>query len=174
MKKHLCLITTLVAGTPFTPLHSGKQELNSRTQVVENINITSESIVERLFKVYEWFNTISNPSNSYHMKMLEEHFTPDFIMQMNGKIVTNDYESLYTHFDKFRKSGKLLTAHLPPEEIVVSDDHKKCVVRYRISESGLGNQDNLNVIAIWHISKDGRFERMNEVVHIEPKYTQSQ
>jgi hypothetical protein len=89
-------------------------------------------------------------------------------MDMNDKVVTSDYDSLYAHFEKFRKSEAILEVQLPFKEVVYSDDLKKCVVRYNIKKCFKDKSEkNFEVLAIWHISNDGRLQRMNEVVYSE-------
>jgi len=87
---------------------------------------------------------------------------------MNDKIITQDYMSLFSHFEEFRSSGSLLKIVMPFQEFFISEDKKKCVVRYNINKTTKDGKNHIiKVIAIWHISQDGRLNRMNEVVNFE-------
>jgi hypothetical protein len=121
--------------------------------------------------MYLWFNQIADPSVAFHVKDLEKYFSPDFVMQMNETILAEGYASLYEHFERFRRSGYHLEVQLPLKEVVLSDDKKKCVVRYAILKKSpdKATQTVIHVIAIWHLSEDGRLQRMNEVVAFDEK-----
>lgn len=128
--------------------------------------MTNQEITHLIQGVYKWFNKISDPGTSFNKNDLKQYFTPDFIMEMNDQIITWDEDSLFNHFEKFRKSGYKLEVQLPLQEVVVADDHKKCVARYHITKKSPDQKLHLiRIIAIWHLSGDQRFKRMNEVVH---------
>ncbi len=128
----------------------------------------SSSIVTLITGVYMWFNQIMNPMVPFQEADLEKYFTPDFVMEMNGKEITKDYASLFAHFKKFRENGAAINVEIPFRELVISEDKQKCVVRYDITKTYKDKlPQNIKVIAIWHISKDGRLSRMNEVVYFE-------
>lgn len=130
--------------------------------------MTSQAIITMVTAVYMWFNQISDPSTEFHKKDLEKYFTPNFIMDLNDNIVTSDYDTLFKHFDKFREGGYSLKVQYPFKEIIVSEDKTKCTVRYSIIKTSPDNKSReIKVIAIWHISRDGRLKRMNEVVYFE-------
>lgn len=129
--------------------------------------MTESKIIELIVGMYTWFNIMTDPQASFSKTDLEKYFTPNFVMQMNDKIIVENYDSLYNHFEKFRKSGDQIKVG-DMQEIVVSGDLKKCVVRYQITKTAKDNkQHTIKVIAIWHISEDHRLERMNEVVVFE-------
>jgi hypothetical protein len=128
--------------------------------------MSNQQIINLITAVYMWFNQISDPAVPFQKADLEKYFTPTFIMDMNDKIITKDYNSLFNHFEKFRKSGSTFNVVIPFKEIVISEDKKKCVVRYNINKKTIDDKFyNIKVIAIWHISPDGRLNRMNEVVY---------
>lgn len=130
--------------------------------------MTNQGIISLVTAVYMWFNQISDPSAAFQKKDLEKYFTPDFIMDMNDSIATNDYDTLFEHFDKFRQSGYSLKVQYPFKEIFISEDGQKCTVRYSIIKTSPDNKEReIKVIAIWHIAADGRLKRMNEVVYFE-------
>lgn len=127
-----------------------------------------QEVLSLMTGMYIWFNRIAVPATDFKKEELEKYFTPDFVMDMNDRVMTSDYDSLYNHFEKFRKSDAVLKVQLPLKEVVFSDDLKKCVVRYNIKSHFKDDSvKNIEVIAIWHISDDGRLQRMNEVVCLE-------
>lgn len=127
--------------------------------------MTKQEIKNLTLSIYEWFNQISDIKNSLQRSDLEKYFTSDFVMQLNDKIITYDYDSLLHHFNAFRENGYKLDVRLPLQEIIISDDHQKCVARYEIFKTlSCGVISEIKVIAIWHLSNDGRMQRMNEVV----------
>ena len=130
--------------------------------------MTNQAIINLITSMYMWFNQISDPTIQFQKADLEKYFTPSFVMQMNDKIITQDYLSLSSHFEEFRNSGSLLKIIMPFQEFFISEDKKKCVVRYNISKTTKdGKSHIIKVIAIWHVSQDGRLSRMNEVVNFE-------
>lgn len=136
--------------------------------------MTNQAIINLITAVYMWFNQIADPSAVFNMKDLEQFYTPDFVMDMNDNItVQGGYESLFKHFQKFRSAEFRVEVQLPFQEIVISDDKKKAIVKYNIFKIFPENKiQKVKVIAIWHISKDGRLQRMNEVVHFEERMDQ--
>ncbi len=130
--------------------------------------MTNQAIINLITSMYMWFNQIADPAIPFQKADLEKYFTPTFIMQMNDKIITQDYMSLFSHFEEFRSSGSLLKIVMPFQEFFISEDKKKCVVRYNINKTTKDGKNHIiKVIAIWHISQDGRLNRMNEVVNFE-------
>lgn len=127
---------------------------------------SAEELIIKVTNMYKWFNYIADPKQPFSKKDLEQFFTTDFIMQLNDQIITENHEDLWSHFNKFRDSGSIYSVVLPFEEIIVSQEAQKCVVRYKIFKYFLKKKiREIKVIAIWHKSSDGRLQRMNEVVH---------
>jgi hypothetical protein len=134
-------------------------------QLIQGKFMASQQLINIVTAFYLWFNQIAVPENHFNKEDLEKYVTPDFVMQMNDKIVTRDYHSLYRHFLKFRQSGTIINITMPFDEVVISEDKKKVVIRYGVSKKfPTGEIQNSKVIAIWHIADDGRLQRMNEVV----------
>ncbi len=130
--------------------------------------MTNQEIISLITGMYMWFNQIADPNIQFKKGDLERHFTSNFVMEMNDKIITNDYETLFTHFEKFRKSGYQLQVQFPFQEVVISEDKKKCIVRYNILKISPANEKlPIKVIAIFHISNDKRLQRMNEVAYFD-------
>ncbi|MFN7039274.1 MAG: hypothetical protein ACK4OM_06905 [Alphaproteobacteria bacterium] len=129
--------------------------------------MNNQEILNLVTDIYLWFNKISDPKNSFVEQDLNKYFTSDFIMQLNDKIICSGQESLYQHFEEFRKGGAILKVQIPFEEIIISEDQKKCIVRYNINIENLSSEviKQIKVIAIWHISNNQKLQRMNEVVH---------
>lgn len=128
--------------------------------------MNKQEIITLITNTYVWFNKISDPEVKFCLDDLKNYFTPDFIMELNDKEITSDYNSLYEHFEEFRQSGDILKVQFPLQEIIISDDQKKCVAKYNITKTIRNHPDiTIKVIAIWHLSEDEKLKRMNEVVH---------
>lgn len=131
--------------------------------------MNNDAVKELINATYTWFNQIADPKMVLRQTDLERYFTPEFIMQTNDEIITEGYDSLLSHFEEFRESGSIFKVQLPLQEVIISDDKEKCVVRYNIDKMSPHDRENHNikVIAIWHISQDDRLNRMNEVVYFK-------
>lgn len=131
--------------------------------------LNAQEIINLVTSTYVWFNQIADPAQEFKHQDVAKYFSPDFVMQMNDQIKTSSYGDLTGHFDKFRQSGYVLKVQLPLDEIVVSEDDQKCVVRYLIEKQGKPplESQKVHVIAIWHVDENGRLKRMNEVVYTQ-------
>jgi len=118
--------------------------------------------------VYAWFNQTMLSGAVLNYADLKEYFAPNFVMQLNDEIIAKDHESLYLHFKKFKDSGATMRVKMPLDEMIVSEDYKKCIARYHIEKITTDNSVyDIEVIAIWHINNQKKLERMNEVVSIK-------
>jgi len=140
-------------------------------------------IVTFIAGFYFWFNQLTQPAFQVSMEDLHKYFTPDFVMDINSEVIPQNYDSLFKRFSSFHNSGDRIEIKLPLEEVVVSADKKKCVVRYNIVKTSPDHtKQTMRAIAIWHIKAENkdkhgikyRFERMNEVVYVEPAQQPSQ
>lgn len=120
--------------------------------------------------LYSFLNRISDGKNDFNKKDLHEYFSPDFLLYSNGELLADGIPALFEYIQKVRSGSVVSSRRLPFDEIIVSPDQRKIVLRYTLK---IGDKNDPkksrpgHVIAIWQVGKDGRYQRVDEVVHSE-------
>ncbi len=154
MKKHIIFLTLILVFSLVVEMQS-QQSLSNEQQVQTH-----------MYKIYEWWNGVVDPKNHFDPLELDEIVTRNFVWRSSEVTWAHDYSSLCELVDELRGGSFLLIIDLPFKEVIVSEDLRRCVLRYTVQKNyynGIHRREH--VIAIWEIAADGKLCRLHEVAH---------
>lgn len=135
--------------------------------IVTNIRqLETNEIKQLMVKTYEWFNYSVDPKNPLDRIHLKGMVIENFLWKSSEDIWAYNYESLCAVIQELREGDFLLTIELPFQEIIISEDHATCVLRYKAYKKYYAGSLHIEqIIAIFDITAEGKLSRIQEVSH---------